>query len=278
MNYSINKALGIFSLCALVVTATNCGEKKAEQKNESTAVVNNQEDIAASAENTASKVSKVEAVCIWDNVSLRETPDPKGKYITAVNLGEKVTFLGETATDAKEKEYAKIMLADGKEGWSRKDFIIPEAETGAFLDDTDIYGRPDLLTKTKNKYSAMDIVAIVSTKESWVEVTGKRKEGKWIDKGWVKDNTLTKNPVDIAAAKFGAQAMAKEDIDERFEALKQLSENSDLASSVFMEKIQMGKDNILKSLNLPEEGVPAKVETPAPIDNILDSVNASKFN
>lgn len=63
------------------------------------------------------------AVCIWEKVIIRETPEDKGKYVTTVNLAEKLSLTGESKIDestAKKREYVKVKLMDGKEGWGER--------------------------------------------------------------------------------------------------------------------------------------------------------------
>ncbi len=200
------------------------------------------------AEEPASKV--VDAVCIWDKVSVRETPHPKGKWLTSMSIGETVTYLGESMEDSVEnKTYYKVRLADETEGWSRSEFVIPEGTVAVFLEDTEIYKRPDLLTKADKQYSQMDIVAVKSSQDDWREVVGKRKEGKWIEKGWVKNGSLSQDAIDVAVAKFGAQALANEDIEKKKEALQEILDNGDLASSQFIPILS----DILAELNTTED-------------------------
>ena len=179
---------------------------------------------------------EVEAVCVWDKVSVRTSPSSKGKWKTSISIGEKLFFLGMEETDSldKERKYVRVRLADGTEGWSSSDFIIPSATVGAFLEEASIYKRPDLLTKTDRKFDQMDIVAVKSKNDDWLEVVGKRKEGKWIDAGWVKNGNLTKKPVDIAVAKFARLALSEETEADQVERLKEIIDNGDFSSSSFI--------------------------------------------
>ena len=186
------------------------------------------------------EVVATKAVCIWDEVSVRATADAKGKWLTSISKGEVLEYLGEDAPDAQDakKTYSKIKLTDGTEGWSRKDFIIPDGEVAVFLESNTIYRRPDLLTVTEDEFSQMDIVAVTTTQNDWVEVTGKRKEGTWISTGWVKGNKLSKDAVDVAVAKFGRLALTEEDPVKQVEKLKEILDNSDLRTSKFFPFIQ----------------------------------------
>ena len=198
-------------------------------------------------------VTMTKAVCIWNEVSVRATPDAKGKWLTSISIGEALEYLGEDAPDAQDpkKTYTRVKLTDGTEGWSRKDFIIENGEVAVFLENNAIYKRPDLLTKTDHEFSQMDIVAIKSTQGDWVEVSGKRKEGTWITTGWVKGNKLSKKAEDVAVAKFGRAALNEEEPAAQKEQLKEILDNPDLNSSKFIPFIEASY-NALKAPEVEE--------------------------
>ena len=166
---------------------------------------NNQEPDAVAVPEAEPEIIATKAVCVWDQVSVRATPGPKGKWLTSISAGEILEYLGgdTTVTSDKKRTYTQVRLSDGTEGWSQKDFIIENGEVAVFLENNVIYKRPDLLTKSDKSFSQMDIVAIKSVQDDWVEVTGKRKEGTWLDSGWLKGSKLSKDATDVAVAKFG---------------------------------------------------------------------------
>lgn len=185
------------------------------------------------------------AVCIWDKVSVRETPSAKGKWKTSISIGETLTYLGKEAVDSTDdKKYYNVRLADNTEGWSVSDFIIPEGKVAVFIDQNDIYKRPDLLTKTDKKFSIMDIVAIKSTQGDWFEVVGKRSEGKWIESGWIKSGNTSQETLDVAVAKFGRMALEEDNEIKQLESLQEILDNSDFSSSVFIPAIQAKYDEL----------------------------------
>lgn len=141
---------------------------------------------------------KIDCICLWDQVSIKEEPVKKGKYLSSVSLGEKVIFLGETSVDSldKNREYMKIELSDGTIGWSTKSLFAQNAYTAAVADFAPIFKRPDILTATQDKFEKMDIVAVCKTKDDWMEVYGARKKLK----GWIKKETLTTKQEDIAVS------------------------------------------------------------------------------
>ncbi len=183
---------------------------------------------------------KSSAVCIWDKSSLQETPEKKGKWLSSIALGEKLTFLEETKEvqeGGKKVSYHKVRLLDGKEGWVRTDFVAVGANVAVVFDKTDIYSRPDLATITKNFYEATDIVAVKSTQDGWTEVVGKRKTGKWIETAWVKNKNLSFDATNIAVALYVRRALAKTKKEEQIAELRKITENSDLGGSIFEDMI-----------------------------------------
>ena len=237
------KFLKLASLTVILSFAVACGSGS-EQANSDASSTDRTPEVAEP------EVTSTTAICIWDQVSVRDTPDAKGKWLTSISVGEQLEYLGEDASDAQDdkKTYTKVKLTDGTEGWSRKDFIIPDGQVAVFLENNTIYRRPDLLTKTDDEFSQMDIIAITATQDDWVEVTGKREEGTWISTGWVKGNKLSKDATDVAVAKFGRAALNEEDGDKQKEALKDILDNSDLSSSKFIPFIEASYN----ALNLPE--------------------------
>ncbi|UII29930.1 SH3 domain-containing protein [Fulvivirga ulvae] len=245
--------LGTLTLSALLMA---CGSKNSEQEATTTADI--ETDSTAVAETPSS--NEVEAVGIWDKVSVRATPSEDGKWLTSVSLGESLTYLGEEAKDSNDKVYYKIRLNDGKEGWVRHEFVVPEAKSAVFVNESDIYNRPDLLTKSDKKFSKMDIIAVKQTQDDWVEVAGKRTNGKWIETGWVRKSNISYEPVDIAMAKFAKPAMETEDTDSRAKKLEEVLNNVDLSSSAFVTDVKEALDEIRLNAEAPEETDDASTE------------------
>lgn len=214
----------LFLILATMFLAVACSDSKKEAKSSS-----------AVAEMEGSKVR--EGVCIWDKIALRDKPEEKGKWLTAINLGEKVTYLEETEIDesgTKPREYVKIKLIDGKEGWALKDFVIIDGLGAVFTADTEIYQRPDLLAKSGKSFSKMDIVAVISEKDDWLEVTGKRKDGNWIETGWIKAGNLSTKDVDVAVAVYARKAFEIKEKGKQQEEIRNIVDNQDFSSSVFI--------------------------------------------
>ncbi len=179
------------------------------------------------------------AVCLYDKLSIRDKPSKKGKWLTSMSLGEKVTYTGEEVLDSVSKRiFCKVKLTDGKEGWTRVDLMAVNGEVGAMKETATVYKRPDLLTKTENKFSPMDIVAIMTTQDDWVQVKGKRAEGKYIEESWIKSSNISNSAVDIATAKFASMALNKPSMTDRIKALEELVNNADLSTSSFIPSLK----------------------------------------
>ncbi|WP_296619286.1 SH3 domain-containing protein [Marivirga sp.] len=194
----------------------------------------------------------VDAVSIWDGISVREEPSSDGKWISSISLGEKVLITGKTAVDSTEKnrEYVEIKLGDDQQGWVVKDFVV-EGTAVTAVREAQIFKRPDLLTKTDKSFSSMDVLALMDTKDEWVEVKGKKQGDKWFSSGWVKRTDLSDNEVDIAVAVYAQKALEIEDEEERSEAIQEILENESFTSSQFIVDL---KDE-LDELNSEEDEV-----------------------
>jgi hypothetical protein len=220
------------NLLTLLVIATAISFSACKNKSKTTTTETGEEIVIE---------QKGDAVCIWDKVSLKETPANDGKWLAAISLGEMVDFLDsekEVTTGDKTVKYLKVELQDGKQGWVQSDFIIVNGKPGAILQDAVIYSRPDLLTKTGKSFSRMDIVGVKGEQNGFVEVAGKRKDGKWIETGWIKPANITSAEIDVAVAKYASKALAIAEEDKKTEAINEILENSDLQNSVFIEELK----------------------------------------
>lgn len=219
----------------------SCGGNSSTAENTETTTTNNSTENSSTTENKTT--TPVEAVAVLDKVSVLETPAEKGKWLTSASLGEKFTLLGETATDnssSKPREYTKVRLQDGKEGWVRTDLIVPNGKCVVIRDlEVPIFSRPDMLTKTNKSFAKLDVVAIKSTKDNtWMEVVGKRKGGDWIETGWIKSGHHTEMEVDLAVAVYYHKAMAMKEQDKKITELKSITTNTDFSGSVFIEDVR----------------------------------------
>lgn len=207
-----------------------------------------QNDLEVVTEELVTEVAPIPAVCIWDNIFIRESPSQKGKTITRISVGESLFYLGKDTTVDK-RAYAFVKLNDGKEGWALKNFIVNDAKPAVVMTDISLYSRPDLLTKLDKPFKMMDIVSSIEVQGDWMKIKGRRSGAKWMDEGWVKSNNISFDAIDIAVAKFGLKALAIEEGAEKIDALNEIINNPDLSNSKFIETLTAA----LSELNTPEE-------------------------
>jgi hypothetical protein len=179
---------------------------------------------------------QVSAVCIWDGASLRAEPSSSGKWLSSIALGETVIWLGESAVDSSDKnrEYKKIRLSDGKEGWASRWVIVPDARPAISLQTSAIYRRPDLLTITDKSFDPMEMFAVVKEDSVWLDVIGAERKNK----GWIKRGAVSFDKVDITVALLFKKAKDLIDIETRKERLKAIVNNPEFSNSIFLEDVQ----------------------------------------
>ena len=184
------------------------------------------------------------AVCIWDKGSLRAAPKRDGKWISAMALGEKITWTGHEAVDStnKDRKYYQVRLSDGTEGWASEYVVALDSEPAVVIAETAIFRRPDYLTVTDNKFAPMDVVAISETRGEWAQVMGAEKKRQ----GWIETGLISTEPVDIAVGLIAGKAMAISDPEQQREKLQEIIDNQAFGASVFHAKL---KDKLDAAVN-----------------------------
>jgi hypothetical protein len=206
---------------------------------------------------------KQQTVCIWDGVPVRETPSKDGKWVTKINLGETLYFLGETVIDSTDnnRDYISVELSDGTIAWARSYGLIINGKVAAIKEKVSVYDRPDLLTLSEDEFKVMDILVIEEEKEDWIKVVGKQKK---ID-GWIKKEVVTENKEDVAVAILASKQLMKdgEIIPEKIE---EFLENLPYKNSVFSEyiKSQIVEEEMVEVTEdvVVEEAAAEDVESP----------------
>jgi hypothetical protein len=178
------KTLKLLIMMAVVLTA--CKGKKSEQ----TVIEEN--------ETATAEVAKVLAVSVFDKVPVRAEPKKGGKYLTSLNLGETMSYLGEEVADSNDakRKFYKVELSDGTVAWARTYGVISDATPAAIISKTPVYKRPDLVNKTSMVLNPLEFVVIVGEKDDWVEIIGAQKKKK----GWVKKQYLKTKGEDVAVS------------------------------------------------------------------------------
>ncbi|MGB3467787.1 MAG: SH3 domain-containing protein, partial [Cyclobacteriaceae bacterium] len=126
------------NLILIVVLSTilwSCSDNKSsfEQTNEQSAATEKATEAVAE----TPVVEEQDAVCLYDNLSVRAAPADKSKWLTSISLGEVVTYTGEKAIDSvSNNTFLKVKLNGGEEGWTRADFVAIDGKVGTFTEDT----------------------------------------------------------------------------------------------------------------------------------------------
>ena len=201
--------------------------------------------------------------CLYNNNSVREEPHSQGKYMTALRLGETVTFLGEVAYDSAKdmREYIKIELSDGKQGWCTRNLMLMEGTLAVTLEEVSMFNRPDLLTKNDKTIPRMVIVGLYNPKDDWTEIKGIPPGETWYTSGWTKSPRVSTDEEDIAAAYMISQALSMDDDEKMKEALE--SALSTFSNSEFA---------VDASELLVEMAEAAEMELDEAIDGAIDEV------
>jgi hypothetical protein len=220
-------------LCAgLIVICAGCGKSEKATTTGQTATVT--KDTAAK----PTEQPKLHTdVCLWDKAGLKADPTQKGKYLSDISLGEQVTFLGDTAVDAsdKNKAYRKVRLSDNKEGWVQSYLVETDAKPAAVTKATQIYKRPDLATVSNEMFDLGDFIALGAENGDWVEAVGsKRKKKGWIKKG----DGLSFTKEDVTVSILIEKAFAEESPDKQKAKLEDITKNAALASSMFVPSVK----------------------------------------
>ncbi|MEM8848238.1 MAG: SH3 domain-containing protein [Bacteroidota bacterium] len=181
------KNTSVLILITLLTLLTSCGDKsKSETNNDK----QSSETQNSSGDNTEEEVEMVSAICLWPKVGLRDKPGRKNtKYLTTIYFGETVEFLNQKKQAEDNKEYIKIKLSDGTEGWAYEYLFSIGGKLGIVKKPFEIYKRPDIMTFEGKKLNPMDMVVLSeTTQQDWFNVVGFKKEKK----GWIQniDNLL----------------------------------------------------------------------------------------
>ncbi|QCE42974.1 SH3 domain-containing protein [Psychroserpens sp. NJDZ02] len=184
-------------------------------------------------------------ICLWPKVGLRDIAGRKGaKYLTTIYFGETVKFLGEKETASDNKDYLKVELSDGQQGWVY-DYLLSENGKLAVLKNTlAIYKRPDVMEFVGNKFGRGDIVVVLNeSKGDWQKVTGFQKENE----GWIQNSdNFVYDELDIKLAILYNRAINEDSQSKKQKKLKLITDNPAFQQSSFIDIVQnalIGDDN-----------------------------------
>jgi hypothetical protein len=181
--------------------------------------------------------ARIRSVCIYDGIGLRGEPSKTGKWLSTVNLGETVYWIGSTRIDSTDNntKYVNVVLSDSTEGWALEFGIATNATVGAIREDVPVYKRPDPLTITDVRFKFMDLVAITSAKEGWFEVLGEKRAKK----GWINGEIVATMKEDVTSAVLAAKKMKANDGLSEIEKIKAIIGSAPFPNSYFIEKLRL---------------------------------------
>lgn len=193
------------------------------------------------------------ALSTWEGHSLKK--EPAGKWAASITFGEEMTLLGETETAEKDKrEYEKVRLLDGKEGWVRGDLIAKGSKLAALKADAQIYKRPSISNITDNMVKMGELVVIMQEVDEFSEFVSRNDASNKRKSGWLLGSkALTTNETDIAASVMLGKAMAEKNPINRKKKLEQMVNNEMFSGSIFISQAQTMLEEADAGSNLAED-------------------------
>lgn len=206
----------------VLMSAFSCGERSGQ--------------VAQKAGSEGAAIQEIPSVCIWDGASVRSEPSNKSKWLSSMTLGEKIIWSGLIKMDSSDnnREFFKVRLSDGKEGWTQTSLIVTNARPAVVTQKTLIYKRPDLLTISDREFEPMEIVAIAGEKETWLDVVGNERKKS----GWLPNTSVSGKDADIAVATLAKKALAEKDPKKMRDKIMDILNNPALAESIFIPELQ----------------------------------------
>lgn len=183
---------------------------------------------------------------VWENHSLIDAPDSKGKWLASIKFGEDMEWEGDSSVDAAAKRtYLKVTLTDGKTGWVRRDLVEPNSMLGAVLDEAPVYTRPGINNISSDVFSPGDLVVITVDKQDFTQVTGRNNAAGKRKKGWVlgKDVISTESE-DVNTAVQWGMARTESDPSKLIKKLNAIIDNPVCQGSDLLDAVQSAKDSI----------------------------------
>lgn len=202
---------------------------------------------SATADSTEIPQEKI-AICVWDVAGLRVEPgskkltkDKKNNYVESVYYGEKVEMLGEELEiEAENRNYMKVRLQDGQEGWVHDYVFEKNATLAAVIKEAELYRRPDIMTLRDDKLEMGEIVVTMERQGDWLHVSGREKRKK----GWIKtEENLSFNTRDVKLALLYYKALQENAVETRKARLNDILQEKTFAGSVLLDLVQTNLDS-----------------------------------
>ncbi|MDX2248366.1 MAG: hypothetical protein SF052_16400 [Bacteroidia bacterium] len=183
------------------------------------------------------------AICVWDVAGLRVEPgnkqytkDKKNNYVESVYYGEKVEMLGEEIEiEGENRNYMKIRLQDGQEGWVHDYVFEKNATLAAVVQEAELYRRPDIMTLRDDKIELGEIVVTMERQGDWIHVSGREKRKK----GWIKTgDNLSFNTRDVKLALLYYKALQEKTETTQKTRLNEILNDKSFSGSVLLDLIR----------------------------------------
>ncbi|MHA7829576.1 MAG: SH3 domain-containing protein [Flagellimonas sp.] len=246
------KIVKAFTLICIVVFLSGSCNTKSDKKNESS-------ENSSISESSNSDVAYT-GICLWPKVGLRDKPGREDtKYLTTIYFGETVEYLDEKEKAEDDKEYLKVRLSDGSEGWVYEYLFAMGGELAIIDNETELYKRPDIMTFEGEKLEPMDMVVIFKNEdnEEWYEITSMKRDKK----GWMQgDIDAIQNEIDVKLGILYWRAM-EETTEKKFELLENILANPNFKKSKLI-------DHVNKALYDSEEGEAFYIEELDSFENL----------
>jgi hypothetical protein len=179
--------------------------------------------------NGAGKATMQQAVVISDDVFV--TDASASDTIAVLGLGEPVTVQEHGGVPGP----ARVVLSDGRtEGIIPAEAIVTQAVSAAVIRQVRICRRPDSISVTEDKFEFMDMVAVVSESEGWLEVIGEDR----YKRGWIPADYVTKTTEDVADAIYARRKLREANGLSRKEKLEQILLNGPYIDTYIMQQIR----------------------------------------
>lgn len=178
-----------------------------------------------------------QGICLWSKVGLRDKPGVGNDvaYLTTIFFGETVELLDSNKVEVDSKEYINVKLSDGQEGWVNEYLFATEAVLGVSTRPIDIYRRPDIMTFKDEQLERGEIVAILNSEsQEWKEIMTRERTND----GWVKmDDGISTDKTDVKLAALFQKAMSEDELKNRIEQLKLITDNPSFNTSAFLDMV-----------------------------------------
>jgi hypothetical protein len=175
-------------------------------------------------------------VSVWDRISSRNEPMRSSARGTLLSLGERFLYLDSSAIDTayNNTRFLYVQLSDSSRVWVYDFASVLNARPGVMMNSVPLYLRPDLLTITDQELSTMEIIAVVEEWDDGIKVVNEKKEHV----GWIKQQYVTYEPIDLAFAILVKRRLEKEDPEQKIEGLEELLEHNPYPETIFIQEVR----------------------------------------